>query len=103
MSIANEFDILNSKFPGQLYPRFLEFVIQFFFCNHSFQGVSNIIGSKLFAGKHTNTKRVNVFLAFPGIHCSRKNGAQLIQFHFGEFAKYDYGTRKNKRVYGSVS
>ena len=99
-TIINWAPYLATKFPGCLYPGFLEFLIQLFFCNHSLESFSNTIGKSFYSGKYVNSKRVSTFLAFPGVHASRKNATQYLQFASGPFARFDYGKSKNLEVYG---
>jgi triacylglycerol lipase len=92
---------IATRFPGLMYPPFLEFLIQLFFCNHSLESLSNTIGKSFYSGKHVNSKRVSTFLAFPGVHASRKNAVQYLQYVSGPFARFDYGKTKNMQVYRS--
>lgn len=89
------------RFPGRAYPGFLEFLIQLFFCNHSLEAFSNVVGKALYSGKYVNPKRMSTFLAFPGIHCSRKNIAHYFQLHDNDFSHFDYGSAGNLKKYGT--
>lgn len=91
---------IATYFPGLVYPAFLEFLIQLFFCNHSLESISNTIGRSFYASKYLNSKRVSTFLSFPGVHASRKNATQYLQYFKGPFARFDYGKKKNLVVYG---
>jgi pimeloyl-ACP methyl ester carboxylesterase len=88
-------------FPGRAYPAFLEFLIQLFFCNHSLEAFSNVVGQLFYAGKYVNQKRISAFLAFPGIHCSRKNVAHYFQLRDREFGHFDHGSKGNVKRYGT--